>query len=80
MEREQAIKEMAYRMWEQAGRPAGRDLEFWLQAEALCGEPRQGGPERSAVAITPAARDPERATRMRGPSPSGRGRGGSSKA
>lgn len=25
----------AYRFWERAGRPEGRDLEFWLEAENL---------------------------------------------
>ena len=28
------IGRLAYQMWENAGRPAGRDLEFWLAAEA----------------------------------------------
>ena len=28
------IAERAYVLWCTAGRPAGRDLEFWLQAEA----------------------------------------------
>lgn len=23
----------AYELWEQAGRPSGRDVDFWLQAE-----------------------------------------------
>ncbi|MEW5729112.1 MAG: DUF2934 domain-containing protein [Pseudomonadota bacterium] len=27
------IKQRAYGMWERAGRPSGRDLEYWLQAE-----------------------------------------------
>jgi hypothetical protein len=27
------IRALAYELWEQNGRPAGRDLEFWLQAE-----------------------------------------------
>lgn len=27
------IAQRAYGLWEQAGRPAGRDLEFWLLAE-----------------------------------------------
>jgi hypothetical protein len=26
--------ERAYELWEQNGRPADRDLEFWLQAES----------------------------------------------
>ncbi|MBR0695568.1 DUF2934 domain-containing protein [Bradyrhizobium lablabi] len=29
----QEIKARAHELWEQHGRPAGRDLEFWLQAE-----------------------------------------------
>lgn len=54
MDREQTIREMAYRMWEQAGRPVGRDLEFWLQAEALYGEPRSRGAEQPAASSLPA--------------------------
>jgi hypothetical protein len=29
-----AIRNRARELWEQNGRPAGRDLEFWLQAES----------------------------------------------
>ncbi|MBR1120865.1 DUF2934 domain-containing protein [Bradyrhizobium lablabi] len=29
----EAIQRRARELWEQAGRPTGRDLEFWLQAE-----------------------------------------------
>ena len=29
----QKVPELAYLKWEQAGRPDGRDLEFWLAAE-----------------------------------------------
>jgi hypothetical protein len=28
------VTKRAYRLWEQAGKPQGRDLEFWVQAEA----------------------------------------------
>jgi hypothetical protein len=28
------VSRVAYELWENAGRPAGRDLEFWLSAEA----------------------------------------------
>jgi hypothetical protein len=28
------VASRAYRLWEQAGKPHGRDLEFWIQAEA----------------------------------------------
>jgi hypothetical protein len=31
---QEAIRRRAYARWEAAGRPAGRDLEFWLDAEA----------------------------------------------
>ena len=30
---EQDIRERAHRLWEQAGRPEGRDDEFWHAAE-----------------------------------------------
>jgi hypothetical protein len=29
----QQIRARAHELWEQHGRPAGRDVEFWLQAE-----------------------------------------------
>jgi hypothetical protein len=31
--RSRQIRARAYELWEKAGRPAGRDLEFWLEAE-----------------------------------------------
>ena len=31
---ETSVSRLAYQLWENAGRPAGRDLEFWLAAEA----------------------------------------------
>jgi hypothetical protein len=34
----QEIAAAAYSIWEQQGRPAGRDVEHWLQAELqICG-------------------------------------------
>lgn len=35
MDREEEIKQTAYQLWEQEGHPEGRDLEFWLRAEAV---------------------------------------------
>lgn len=29
----QQVRELAYRFWENDGRPHGRDLEYWLKAE-----------------------------------------------
>ncbi len=34
---EDRIRDEAYRLWEKAGRPHGRDAEFWHQALALVG-------------------------------------------
>ncbi|MGY2903576.1 DUF2934 domain-containing protein [Bradyrhizobium sp. URHC0002] len=34
----QAVSARAHELWEQNGRPPGRDLEFWLQAESEIGE------------------------------------------
>ncbi len=31
------IEQAAYRIWEEEGRPEGRDLDHWLQAEAQAG-------------------------------------------
>ena len=28
------IRDRAYRIWEEEGRPEGRDTEFWMRAEA----------------------------------------------
>jgi hypothetical protein len=32
--REEAVRKMAYYMWEQDGRPVGQALHYWLRAEA----------------------------------------------
>jgi Protein of unknown function (DUF2934) len=39
-EREQTIRERAYTIWEQDGRPEGRSLAHWSQAEAEIGTER----------------------------------------
>lgn len=33
MMRRGTVRARAYELWEQAGRPADRDLDFWLEAE-----------------------------------------------
>jgi len=46
--------ERAYLIWEQAGRPDEKALEYWLQAEAeLSTEPTAQIPDPNAVAMTP---------------------------
>jgi hypothetical protein len=32
-DREEQIRRRAHELWEQSGRPEGRETEFWLQAE-----------------------------------------------
>lgn len=32
-QQEEKLRELAYELWEKAGRPAGRQDEFWQQAE-----------------------------------------------
>jgi hypothetical protein len=35
MAREEEVRLIAYRMWEEEGCPNGRDCEHWLKAEAI---------------------------------------------
>ena len=41
---ERTVSERAYQLWEQAGRPGGRDSEFWYQAENQLKAERNSGP------------------------------------
>jgi hypothetical protein len=52
MSRQDRIRERAYQLWEQAGRPSGRDLEFWARAEAelLLAAPAAPAPPPPVVA------------------------------
>jgi hypothetical protein len=53
------IARSAYHLWEQSGKPAGREVEFWLAAEALLRSParrvQSRRPARSAPRSAPAA-------------------------
>jgi len=46
------IARLAYHLWEQNAKPAGRDVEFWLAAEGIvrsrAGTAQSGRPARSA--------------------------------
>lgn len=33
------IEQLAYHLWEEEGRPEGRDVDFWLRAEARLAAP-----------------------------------------
>ena len=39
---EQRVRERAYEIWQRAGRPEGKSVEHWLQAEAEIGAEEQG--------------------------------------
>ncbi len=52
-QKEQAIRERAYAIWEEEGRPDGKDLEHWLRAEAEINSADQEPKESHAVSIVP---------------------------
>jgi len=60
------ISVLAYLLWEKAGRPTGRDLEFWDQAEkqlfaahaTKTASPKAKAPVASPVTVAPAAPKP----------------------
>jgi hypothetical protein len=56
-EREQAIRTRAYLIWEQQGRPHGKELVHWLQAEAeMAAEKIVGVTDTGKVVKSPARR------------------------
>jgi len=54
------ILQRAYRLWTDAGQPAGRNLEFFLQAEAELMAAKRTG---TALAVAVAAAQSHRPTR-----------------
>lgn len=62
---ETVIAARAYQIWEQQGRPHGRDREHWLQAVTeLATTPAKGNP-RTAPKAKPAATAAAKRTRAR---------------
>ena len=47
--REHRIRERAYAIWEQEGRPDGKDREHWLRAEAEIAAEERGAAEEAAL-------------------------------
>jgi hypothetical protein len=39
-EDQQAIRQRAHKLWEQAGKPEGKEEQFWLEAERQLAEER----------------------------------------
>jgi Protein of unknown function (DUF2934) len=59
MDKEQQVREMAYRLWVAEGRPHGRHEEHWLQAKKLVSEAGNGPVPQSrppSKRMTPAGR------------------------
>ncbi len=52
---QETIARRAYELWEQAGRPDGRDQEFWLCAEAELTAPASAAGAPPIIAPPPAA-------------------------
>jgi hypothetical protein len=48
----QQIAKRAYALWEQEGRPDGRDLDHWLQAEAELTSSADGPLDAAATPIS----------------------------
>ena len=42
------VEQLARTLWEKAGKPEGRDEEFWLAAEKLCAADEQRGDKKKA--------------------------------
>ena len=60
-----SVSRLAYQLWENAGRPVARDLEFWLAAEAQVRAVVQRGPSPSSrTEPTPSVSDKERREKM----------------
>lgn len=75
-ERQARIRDAAYRIWEEEGRPEGRDLDHWLKAEALVPEaaparkpraPRAKAVEAPEPAKAPKAGKPDKAPKAAKP-------------
>lgn len=63
-EREARIRARAYRLWEEDGRPHGRDVEFWERARTLIGMEDSAGAGQVPNPTAPVAiRAPKRPAR-----------------
>jgi hypothetical protein len=50
----EAVAALAHQLWEKNGRPAGRDVEFWLQAERSVLSAAKPPPQAAVPAAAPA--------------------------
>jgi len=60
---EHAIRERAYYLWEQDGRPHGRDIEFWNRAAAeAVAKPKRARAAAATAKAVPVKTAPVKAT------------------
>ena len=52
MAHEEEIRQTAYRLWEQAGRPEGRDQEFWYDAQRTLESRERSGNGMSTAGVS----------------------------
>lgn len=63
------IQEFAYRLWQEDGAPEGRDMDYWLRAEAALHATLKPKTEKKAPAKTAAkAKADKPATKPKAPS------------
>jgi hypothetical protein len=60
MHHENEVRLIAYELWENDGRPDGRDLDHWLQAEAIWAERQL--PQLEETASKPSVKKARRTT------------------
>lgn len=63
-DREERIRKRAHAIWEEEGRPEGREYSHWLRARAE--EAEASGDGRTAVPPVPEGRTPEKSPEARG--------------
>jgi hypothetical protein len=52
---QESVKDISYRLWDEAGRPEGRDQEFWFLAEAALAKAQKPKAKPATKAKKPAA-------------------------
>jgi hypothetical protein len=62
MTRDEEIRQVAYRLWQEAGRPDGYDVQHWLEAEIIWLEEHrpQSGPKQSKPKSAPKEPKPKK--------------------
>jgi DUF2934 family protein len=61
---DEEIRQLAYRLWQEAGCPEGNDVQHWLKAEAIWLNEHRA-PSEAKPAKTAKARKPRKRTTIR---------------